>query len=136
MMRFRFLVLCVSYLAFFTLSCHKHTVDTAPTYVATISVAQPTEGQLVTRHQNLPVSITIERTNNQTIHNVLMEVLDNSDNVMNTIVNTHAHVNGKYSYENAAAHHAPTAGNFKLRITTTNDNKQEPNSKIVNFSVN
>jgi biopolymer transport protein ExbD len=114
-------------------ACHKHNETAA--YTVNISINKPTAGQVATRNQALPIEVVVTRDNNATIHNLKVEILDASDKLIETLHEKHHHTSGKVTYTEGG-YIPKTAGSFKLKATSTSDDKLQSNTKEQNFTVN
>lgn len=116
------------------LSCHKHD-DENTTYIVDIQIVRPTPGQTSSKNAVLPIAAIITREHDQVIHNVKVEVINTSNNTTEIIEEKHFHTSGSVNY--STNNYIPkTSGSYTLRITSTNDDKLEPNTKEVNFTIN
>jgi hypothetical protein len=114
-------------------ACHNHDDETVP-YVVNIAINKPTANQSVVKNTVLPIEVVVTRENNATIHNIKVEIVDANGATVETLIEKHYHASGSATYTEGA-YKPQTAGSFKLRVTSTNDSKLEPNTKEVSFSV-
>lgn len=127
------IVLSILSTIFFLSACHDHDDDTV--YEVTINIVKPSSGASVTKGVLMPIEVNFSRPD-KTIHNVLIQILDSNNSVVETILDKHAHVTSTFTYNESAAYKPTTSGTFKLKATTTDDNKNQPNVKEVTFTVN
>ncbi len=116
------------------ISCHKHD-DDGTSYIVDIQIIRPTQGQTSPKNTALPIAVIITREHDQIIHNLKVEVINTTTNKTETVEEKHYHVNGTLNY--STNNYIPnSSGSYTLRITSTNDDKLEPNTKEVNFTIN
>ena len=84
----------------------------------------------------MPIDVAFKRNGDSIIHNILLEIVDNKNAVVQTILEQHAHVKGTFNFSDVSAFKPTTAGSFKFRATTTDDDKLQPNTKEILFTVN
>jgi hypothetical protein len=114
-------------------ACHNH--NETGDYIVAIAINKPTDNQTVTKNTALPIEVVVTRADNQTVHNVKVEILDSKGATVETLIDKHYHASGKATYTEGG--YKPTAtGSFKLRVTSTDDDKLQPNTKEVSFTVN
>ena len=122
-------------------ACHHASVeDNDPVevgaYVVSITVNKPTANSTVTKGNFMPIDVAFKRNGDSIIHNILLEIVDNKNAVVQTILEQHAHVKGTFNFSDVSAFKPTTAGSFKFRATTTDDDKLQPNTKEILFTVN
>ena len=113
---------------------HDHDHDEDGAYEVTISINEPTADQQINVGEALHVDVTMERVDEKTIHNVLLEIRDTDGNSVMVLDEGHKHVAGMYSYH--AEDWTPTeAGNYVIFAQTTNDDDEEANTKEMTITV-
>jgi len=127
--------LIVSFILFLSLfSCHKHEEESTA-YIVEIQIIRPTQGQTSPKNTALPIAVILTREHDQIIHNLKVEVINTTTNKTEIVEEKHFHVNGTLNY--STNNYIPkSSGSYTLRITSTNDDKLEPNTKEVNFTIN
>lgn len=113
-------------------ACHEH--DDATPYVVNIAINKPTENQVVVKNNTLLIDVFLTRDNNQTIHNVKVEVTDTNGINIETLINKHYHSAGNASYTNDT-YKPQSVGVYKLKVTTTDDDDLQANVKETRFVV-
>jgi hypothetical protein len=116
------------------MACHKHD-DANTTYDVTIAINKPTADGVATLNQIMPVDVTFTRNGGGTIHNVLIQIIDSKGVVSTTVKSGHVHENSPYSYVEASALKPTIAGDYVLKVTTTDDANLQPNVKEQKFLV-
>jgi hypothetical protein len=116
------------------LACHKHD-DAGTTYDVAITINKPTADGTATLNQVMPVDVLFTRNGGGTIHNILIQILDNKGVVSTTVKDGHVHQASPYNYIEASALKPTIAGEYVLKVTTTDDSNGQPNVKQVNFTV-
>jgi hypothetical protein len=116
------------------LACHKHAAET-DAYEVAIAIKKPTADGVAVLNQIMPVEVTFTRNNGGTIHNVLIQILDNKGVVVKTVADNHAHTASPYTYSEASAYKLTAVGDYVLKVTSTDDAKLQPNVKEQKFSV-
>lgn len=100
---------------------HMHEDDGA--YDATVTIVSPADGDMAVVDTDMDIKIDFNRPEDKTIHHVKVEVLDADGNVLETLLEEHAHQAGSYSFDGT---YKPTEhGEYTLRATTSNDAKEE-----------
>lgn len=120
-------------LGLFTVGCHNH--DDEGVYVVNIVINKPTANQTVTKNTAMPIDVSLTRDDKGIIHNVKVEIVNESGTTVTTLLDKHYHESGTITYTEGA-YKPQTTGTFKLKITATDDNKLQPNVKEVAFTVN
>lgn len=113
-------------------ACHKQ--DTLP-YVIAFDVKNASGGTVLDGvvSSEMTFDITFTHNSKSTIHNVKIAILDANDKEIKILEEKHAHVTATY---NTKLKYKPTAaGNFKLKVSSTNDAGLEPNEKVLPFVV-
>lgn len=114
------------------ISCHKH--DEENDYVVSMTINSPTQNQAVNKNTALPIQIIITRPNQAIIHQIKIEIINNTKNTSETLVNKHYHSEGQVSFSKND-YILISSGNYTLKVTVTDDAGLQPNTKEVNFSV-
>jgi hypothetical protein len=115
-------------------ACHKHAAETGA-YEVTIAINKPTADGVATLNQIMPVDVKFTRNNGGTIHNILIQILDNKGVVVSTVTDNHAHTASPYTYSEASAYKPTAVGDYVLKVTATDDAKLQPNVKEQKFTV-
>ena len=105
---------------------------TTDTYVVAIEILHPDESAVLPLNQAADIHVKFIRANNGTIHNLQLEILDNADNVVETLHHEHSHQAGEVEVLEA---YTPTvAGAYKIKAESTDDDGLNPNTKISTFT--
>ena len=90
------------------------------TYNVSIDIQEPVENTTINVNDNLAVKVVYTHDDGGTIHHVRITIEDDGGTVVGTLVDGHQHVMGTYTYEDASAYTADTAGTFKIIARTMN----------------
>ena len=110
------------YLAFFSLfvvasSCDKDDGDEDADYRVAVQIVAPENGAQIAT--NTPFSVEVAYTiDNDIIHNVLVEIVDETGHTVKKLVEKHAHEANAFTFKEAAVI-LTEAGTYKLRAMTT-----------------
>ena len=108
-------------------------VETDP-YQISMVVEKPVADAVVNVNEPMDVKVNFTRGAEEVIHHVKIFVLDSSDNVVDTLLEEHAHVAASYTYEGT---YTPTAtGAFKLKVASHDMEDHHATPVFVNFTVN
>lgn len=101
-----------------TTSCKedRSTEEMTDSYEVAIQIISPDEGQTITAGQEFTVEIEYSRSGNL-IHNVLVEIVDSSNNRIERLVERHAHVQGEFTFKQEGIV-MNEAGTYKVRAMT------------------
>jgi hypothetical protein len=116
------------------MACHKHD-DAGTTYNVAITINKPTAEGVVALNQTMPIDVLFTRKDGGTIHNILIQILDNKGVVSTTVKSGHVHEASPYNFIEASALKPTIAGDYVLKVTTTDDSNLQPNVKQINFTV-
>jgi hypothetical protein len=116
------------------LACHKHAAET-DAYEVAIAIKKPTADGVAPLNQIMPVEVTFTRNGGGLIHNVLIQIIDSKGVVSTTVKSGHVHESSPYNYVEAAALKPTIAGDYTLKVTTTDDAQLQPNVKEQKFTV-
>jgi hypothetical protein len=116
------------------MACHKHAAETG-VYTVAISINKPTADGVAIVNQIMPVDVKFTRNDGGTIHNILIQILDNKGVVVSTVTDNHAHTASPYTYSEASAYKPMAVGDYVLKVTATDDAKLQPNVKEQKFTV-
>lgn len=92
----------------------------AASYDVTIDIQDPVENLTAAINDVLAVKVVYTHDHGGTIHHVKIEVQDDGGNVVATLFDHHAHVEGTYTFDDVDAYTADTAGTFKIVARTMN----------------
>ena len=93
-------------------------------YEVDIEIMSPADGAEVTMGEVMHTHVVFSREEGETIHNILVEVLDADGNVVATLADEHVHE--ATSYEFHSMDFTPTEmGELTVRATTTDHDKEE-----------
>lgn len=101
-----------------TTSCKEDRVteEMTDSYEVEIQIISPNEGQTITAGQEFRVEVEYTRNGNL-IHNILVEIVDTSNNRVERLVERHAHVQGEFTFKQEGIV-MNEAGTYKVRAMT------------------
>ena len=101
-----------------TTSCKEDRVteEMTDSYEVEIQIISPSEGQTITAGQEFTVEVEYTRNGNL-IHNILVEIVDTSNNRVERLVERHAHVQGEFTFKQEGIV-MNEAGTYKVRAMT------------------
>ena len=89
-------------------------------YDVTVDIQEPVENTVLAVNDDLDVKVVYTHPDGGKIHHVMIEIQDNDGNVVATLDQGHKHVDGTYTFEQAAAYTATATGTFKVVARTMN----------------
>lgn len=128
------ILLMISLFSMAFVACHKHEDSDTP-YSIAFDVKNATGGAILdgTVGKEVTFDVTFTHNSKSTIHNVKVTILDAADKEIKVLEDKHAHVTA--SYTTKLKYTPSTAGSFKLKASSTNDDGGELNEKIFPFVV-
>ena len=115
-------------------SCQKdETPEESAPYEVNITIVRPEAGQINMTVAPVGIEVNFERGPNEIIHFVKIEVLDSDGNLVETLLDEHAHVEGSYSYLNDQGFTANEKGEYTLRASSSDMEGNEVTPVEVNF---
>lgn len=107
-------LLALAALAFVLIGCNKEEMDT---YEVNFEFMSPADGSEVTMGEAMHTHIVFSREEGETIHNVVVEVLDADGNVVATLIDDHVHTETTYEFQ--SMDFTPTEmGELTIRATS------------------
>lgn len=130
----RILLLPLFALSFSLTACnkdddHNHDED----YEVTINIVKPTDGFAVGVNQDMEIEVVLDREDDAIIHNLKIEAEEIATGIDYTIYDEHVHDAGPFTLTGTFS--VDTPGAYKLIVTTTNDEGEQPNVAERNFIV-
>ncbi|MEO0776762.1 MAG: hypothetical protein AAFW73_25630 [Bacteroidota bacterium] len=105
-------------------------------YKVTVDIVSPAENVVMAASAAMEVEITFtHETPGEVIHNIRVDVIDASDNVVATLFDDHVHTDQPYTFRKSDALAPDQAGTYRLRAMTTDMTDENMNMMMRAFTV-